>query len=119
MNLYANLRPVKVDSATADRSPLKREAVEGVDLLIVRELVGGLYFGARTRTADRATDECVYTTAEIERVAHVAFTCGSFSLAGCGGGSQSGGDATTQSGTTATGASGGDGAAAPAPAAAR
>ena len=73
MGLYANLRPVKVDAATVDRSPLKREAVEGVDLLIVRELTGGLYFGARTRTADRATDECVYTTPEIERVAHCAF----------------------------------------------
>ena len=73
MNLYANLRPVVVDAALADRSPLKREAVEGVDLLIVRELTGGLYFGVRTRTADRASDECVYTVAEIERVAHVAF----------------------------------------------
>ena len=73
MGLYANLRPVAVDAVLADRSPLKREAVEGVDLLIVRELTGGLYFGARTRTPDRATDACVYTTAEIERVAHVAF----------------------------------------------
>ncbi len=73
MGLYANLRPVTVDASLADRSPLKREAVEDVDLLIVRELTGGLYFGARTRTADRASDECVYTAAEIERVAHVAF----------------------------------------------
>ena len=73
MGLFANLRPVKVDATTADRSPLKRQAVEGVDLLIVRELTGGLYFGTRTRTPDRATDECVYTTAEVERVAHVAF----------------------------------------------
>ena len=73
MGLYANLRPVVVDAALADRSPLKRDAVEGVDLLIVRELTGGLYFGARTRTETRASDECVYTTLEIERVAHVAF----------------------------------------------
>jgi 3-isopropylmalate dehydrogenase len=73
MGLYANMRPVRVDAATAHRSPLKPEAVEGVDILIVRELTGGLYFGARTRTADRATDECVYTVAEIERVAHTAF----------------------------------------------
>ena len=73
MGLYANLRPVAVDPALADRSPLKREAVEGVDLLIVRELTGGLYFGARSRDADRASDECVYTVAEVERVAHVAF----------------------------------------------
>ncbi|CAN5160427.1 3-isopropylmalate dehydrogenase [soil metagenome] len=73
MGLFANLRPVKVDASTADRSPLKREAVEGADLLIVRELTGGLYFGERTRTADRATDQCVYTVAEVERVARVAF----------------------------------------------
>ena len=73
MGLYANLRPVAVHPAMADRGPLKRETVEGVDLLIVRELTGGLYFGAKTREADRASDLCVYTTAEIERVARVAF----------------------------------------------
>ncbi len=73
MGLYANLRPVIVETALADRSPLKREAVEGVDLLIVRELTGGLYFGRRTRTPERAVDECVYTVEEVERVAHVAF----------------------------------------------
>jgi 3-isopropylmalate dehydrogenase len=73
MGLYANLRPVKVDAPLADRSPLKREAVEGVDLLIVRELTGGLYFGERTRTPERASDACVYTVGEVERVAHVAF----------------------------------------------
>lgn len=73
MGLYANLRPVRVDAVLADRSPLRREAVEGTDLLIVRELTGGLYFGERTRTVDRATDACVYTTAEVERVARVAF----------------------------------------------
>ena len=73
MGLYANLRPVAVHPAMADRGPLKREVVEGVDLLIVRELTGGLYFGAKTREPDRASDLCVYSTAEVERVARVAF----------------------------------------------
>ncbi len=73
LGLFANLRPVAVLPDLVDASPLKPEVVEGVDMLIVRELTGGLYFGQRTRTEDRATDECVYTVAEIERVAHVAF----------------------------------------------
>ncbi len=73
MGLYANLRPVAVHPDLADLGPLKREVAEGVDLLIVRELTGGLYFGEKTRTADRASDLCVYTAAEIERVARVAF----------------------------------------------
>lgn len=73
MGLYANLRPVAAPIALLDRSPFKPDVVRGVDLLIVRELTGGAYFGEKTRTADRATDLCVYTTAEIERVARVAF----------------------------------------------
>ena len=73
MGLFANLRPVTVHPALADRGPLKREVAEGVDLLIVRELTGGLYFGEKTRVADRASDLCVYTVGEVERVARVAF----------------------------------------------
>jgi 3-isopropylmalate dehydrogenase len=57
----------------AHRSPLKREIVEGVDLIVFRELTGGVYFGEKTRTADRATDLCVYTVPEIERIARAAF----------------------------------------------
>ena len=73
MGLFANLRPTVVDAPLIDRSPLKAEAVRGVDILIVRELTGGVYFGERTRTADSASDLCTYAVAEIERVAHVAF----------------------------------------------
>jgi 3-isopropylmalate dehydrogenase len=73
LGLFANLRPVTVTAATEDRSPLKAEMVRGVDLLIVRELTGGAYFGDRTRTAESASDLCVYTVEEIERVARVAF----------------------------------------------
>jgi 3-isopropylmalate dehydrogenase len=52
---------------------LKRERIEGTDLLVVRELTGGIYFGEKTRTADTASDVCAYTRAEIERIARVAF----------------------------------------------
>jgi 3-isopropylmalate dehydrogenase len=73
MGLFANLRPVKVTNATLERSPLRAEIVRGVDMLIVRELTGGSYFGEKTRNAERASDLCVYTADEIERVARVAF----------------------------------------------
>jgi 3-isopropylmalate dehydrogenase len=74
LGLFANLRPVKPLPALYQASPLRREVIEGTDMLVVRELTGGIYFGAKTRTADRASDECVYTRAEIERIARVAFT---------------------------------------------
>jgi len=73
LGLYANLRPVRPLPALYDASPLKRERIEGTDLLVVRELTGGIYFGEKTRTADAASDACVYTRAEIERIARVAF----------------------------------------------
>ncbi len=73
MGLFANLRPARIDEPLIDRSPLKADAVRGVDILIVRELTGGLYFGERTRTATTASDLCTYSAEEIERVAHVAF----------------------------------------------
>ncbi|MFT4074481.1 MAG: 3-isopropylmalate dehydrogenase [Asticcacaulis sp.] len=73
MGLFANLRPMEVKASQVHRSPLKREVVEGADMLIVRELTGGLYFGKQTRTETSATDECVYTVEEVERVARVAF----------------------------------------------
>jgi 3-isopropylmalate dehydrogenase len=74
LGLYANLRPVKPLPALYDASPLKRERIEGTDLLVVRELTGGIYFGEKTRTADAASDVCAYTTVEIERIARAAFT---------------------------------------------
>ncbi len=73
LGLYANLRPVKPLPALYDASPLRRERIEGTDLLVVRELTGGIYFGEKTRTATSASDVCSYTTAEIERIARVAF----------------------------------------------
>jgi len=74
LGLFANLRPVKPIPALYDASPLKRELIDRTDLTVVRELTGGIYFGEKTRTADRASDDCVYTRAEIERIARVAFT---------------------------------------------
>jgi 3-isopropylmalate dehydrogenase len=73
LGLYANLRPVKPLPALYDASPLKRERIEGTDLLVVRELTGGIYFGEKTRTDSSASDVCSYTTAEIERIARTAF----------------------------------------------
>jgi 3-isopropylmalate dehydrogenase len=73
LGLYANLRPVKPLAALYESSPLRRERIEGTDLLVVRELTGGIYFGEKTRTATSASDVCAYTTAEIERIARVAF----------------------------------------------
>ena len=73
LGVYANLRPLQVHPALADLSPLKNDRLKHVDVLFVRELTGGAYFGAKTRTADTATDECKYTVAEIERVVRRAF----------------------------------------------
>ncbi|SEH14845.1 3-isopropylmalate dehydrogenase [Thermoleophilum album] len=73
LGLFANLRPVRPLPALLDASPLKREVVEGCDLLVVRELTGGIYFGERGREGERAYDTCVYTVGEIERIARVAF----------------------------------------------
>jgi 3-isopropylmalate dehydrogenase len=73
LGLFANLRPVRPVPALYDSSPLRREIIEGTDLLVVRELTGGIYFGEKTRTSDAASDVCAYTRAEIERIARTAF----------------------------------------------
>ena len=73
MGLFANLRPLQVSPVLAHRSPLKKEIVEGVDLIVFRELTGGVYFGEKTRTDTMASDLCIYTVPEIERVARAAF----------------------------------------------
>lgn len=73
LGVYANLRPLTVHPALAELSPLKNEKLKGVDVLFVRELTGGAYFGAKTKGADYATDECRYTEAEVERVTRRAF----------------------------------------------
>jgi 3-isopropylmalate dehydrogenase len=78
--LFANLRPVKLPKALSHACPLAKERQgDGIDILVVRELTGGMYFGQPKKTEDlgggnfRATDTMVYTTPEIERIAHVAF----------------------------------------------
>jgi 3-isopropylmalate dehydrogenase len=73
LGLYANLRPVRAVEALLDASPLRREVVERTDMLVVRELTGGIYFGAKTRDAGSASDQCVYTVEEVERIARVGF----------------------------------------------
>jgi 3-isopropylmalate dehydrogenase len=73
LGLYANLRPVKPLRALYDASPLKRELIDGVDMLIVRELTGGLYYGERGTVDGRAFDTMVYTVPEIERIVRAAF----------------------------------------------
>jgi 3-isopropylmalate dehydrogenase len=73
LGLFANLRPVRPLPALYDASPLKREIIAGTDLLVVRELTGGLYFGASGRDGDRAYDTCEYAVPEIERIARTAF----------------------------------------------
>jgi 3-isopropylmalate dehydrogenase len=73
LGLYANLRPVRPLPALYDASPLKREIIEGTDLLVVRELTGGIYFGEKGRNGDRAYDTCAYSVEEIERIARTAF----------------------------------------------
>jgi 3-isopropylmalate dehydrogenase len=73
LGLFANLRPVRPLPALYDASPLRRDRIEGTDLIVVRELTGGIYFGQRGRDADVAYDTCIYSVAEIERIARIAF----------------------------------------------
>jgi 3-isopropylmalate dehydrogenase len=72
LGVYANLRPVAVHPALADSTTLKADVVRGVDLVFVRELTGGIYFGAKTRDATSASDLCSYAASEVERVTRVA-----------------------------------------------
>jgi 3-isopropylmalate dehydrogenase len=73
LGLYANLRPVKPIEALLDSSPLRRDRIAGTDLLVVRELTGGIYFGRKDRQPDSALDECVYSREEVERIGRAAF----------------------------------------------
>jgi 3-isopropylmalate dehydrogenase len=72
LGLFANLRPVRTLESMLDASPLRPEVVRGVDIMVVRELTGGIYFGRKTRTAHEAEDVCSYSAGEIERVTRVA-----------------------------------------------
>ena len=73
LGLFANPRLGPAEPGAARRQPLRRERIEGTDLLVVRELTGGIYFGDRGLDGDTAHDTCVYSEGEIERIAWVAF----------------------------------------------
>jgi len=77
LGLYANIRPVVLYPELVSVSTLKEEVVSGADLVVIRELTGGLYFGEKRRektaTGERAVDTLVYTTEEIERIARLGF----------------------------------------------
>ena len=73
LGLFANLRPVRPSPALIGSSPLRPERIAGTDLLVVRELTGGIYFGDSGRDGDVAHDTCTYSVAEIERISNVAF----------------------------------------------
>jgi 3-isopropylmalate dehydrogenase len=73
LGLFANLRPVRPSAALVASSPLREERIVGTDLLVVRELTGGIYFGESGRDGDRAHDDCAYSASEIERIARTAF----------------------------------------------
>jgi len=72
LGLFANLRPVAPHPAVLHASPIKAELLQGVDIMVVRELTGGIYFGDKQRSATEATDVCRYTLVEIERVVRLA-----------------------------------------------
>ncbi len=72
LGVFANLRPVRTMASMLDASPLKPEVITGTDIMVVRELTGGIYFGRKSRTAHEAEDVCTYTTVEVERVTRVA-----------------------------------------------
>jgi 3-isopropylmalate dehydrogenase len=72
LGLFANLRPVVPHPAVLHASPIKAELLHGVDIMVVRELTGGIYFGEKTRTATEAVDVCRYSVMEIERVVRLA-----------------------------------------------
>jgi len=84
MGLYANLRPVRPSPALVGASPLREERIAGTDLLVVRELTGGIYFGDSGRDGDSAHDTCEYSAAEIERIARVAFEAARHRAGGTG-----------------------------------
>lgn len=76
LGLYANIRPVEIYSKLIDRSPLKESVVKDVDLVVVRELTGGIYFGeprGRSEDGRRAYDTALYSDVEIERISRIAF----------------------------------------------
>jgi 3-isopropylmalate dehydrogenase len=72
LGVYANLRPIKIIPQLTSASPLKDELLSDVDMIVVRELTGGIYFGEKTRTETSASDLCTYHTHEVERIVRIA-----------------------------------------------
>ena len=93
LGLYANLRPVSPIPSLIDASPLRADVIAGTDLLVVRELTGGIYFGEKRRTETTASDQCLYSSEEIERIARTAFEAARSRAQGDG--SKSGGRVTS------------------------
>ena len=73
LGLFANIRPVETFTCLLDKSPLKAEIVDGVDFICIRELTGGMYFGEKFESEDRAYDTNLYTRKEVERILRVAY----------------------------------------------
>ncbi len=73
LGLFANLRPAKIIEGLEHLSPLRADLAVGADVLVVRELTGGLYFGEKSLGEDEASDLCTYSRGEIERIGHIAF----------------------------------------------
>lgn len=72
LGVYANLRPVQIIDALSDASPIRADRLQGVDVMVVRELTGGIYFGDKTRDENSASDLCTYQRFEVERIVRVA-----------------------------------------------
>jgi len=72
LNVFANIRPVAAHPILSGASPIRADILEGTDMIVVRELTGGIYFGEKERTEDSATDVCTYHRSEIERVLRIA-----------------------------------------------
>ncbi len=72
LHLFANLRPITIHPSLLDVSPLKPEVLRGTDIMVVRELTGGIYFGEKHRTEEFASDLCTYSVEEVQRVTRVA-----------------------------------------------
>ena len=72
LEVFANLRPVEIIDALAEASPIKADRLQGVDMIVIRELTGGIYFGEKKRDAESASDLCIYHKYEVERIIRVA-----------------------------------------------
>lgn len=72
LQVFANIRPIEIIDELAGASPIKLDRLQGVDMIVVRELTGGIYFGEKTRDAESASDLCIYHKHEVERIVRVA-----------------------------------------------